>query len=245
MLARDFPAFPLPPLPQAGVLCLGLQLEQAPAWLEVLRLQAAPDEWERATRFAHAIDAVRHLAGRALVRRVLQEAFGPEAAVFCRTPHGKPFCPNAAVHFSISHSGMMVWTAFCREAPVGIDVEEERDIPDLPDLTAQLHPQEQAELRRLPQGTRNTAFYRCWTRKEAVLKALGTGLFQPLHSFRVSAGTETENWILSLPKAEAAGHLACPSLPEGWTSRGVPSPVGCQCSVAAGAARRDVVAWTR
>ena len=139
----------------------------------------------------------------------------------------------------------MVWTAFCREAPVGIDVEEERDIPDLPDLAAQLHPEEQADLRLLPLHRRKTAFYRCWTRKEAVLKALGTGLCQPLHSFRVSTGAEAENWILSLPEGARPTPEACPRLPQYWTSRDIPSPAACRCSLAAGAARRAVEVWTR
>lgn len=247
MLARDFQTSSLPAMPQTGILCLGLHLEDAPAWLEVLRPQAAPDELARAARFAHAVDAARHLAGRALVRRVLRSAHRrTTATAFCRTPHGKPFCPEAETDFSISHSGMMVWTAFCREGAVGIDVEEERNLPDLPDLAEQLHPRECAALRRLPPDSMRTAFYRCWTRKEAVLKALGTGLSQSLQSFRVSIGPEDDDWILSLPRITATElpgrHRADarPGLPEGWTSRDIPSPAGCLCSVAACAARLEV-----
>ena len=246
MLAQDFCSFPLPAMPETGIFCLGLRLDDAPAWIATLGPLAAQDELEQAARFVHDIDAARHLAGRALVRRVLRNAFGQTAAaVFLRTPQGKPFCPEAGADFSISHSGVMVWTAFCRNAPVGIDVENARDIPDMADLTTQLHPEECAALRCLPPHMLKQAFYRCWTRKEAVLKALGTGLNQPLQSFRVSTGPGNGNWIITLPQAApdhpfAGDKTAMRCQPDGWTSRDIVSPSGYQCSVAACAPELEV-----
>lgn len=94
----------------------------------------------------------------------------------------------------------MVWAAFCRGGCVGIDVEETRAIPDIAELAAQLHPREREGIRSLAASERTAAFYRCWTRKEAVLKALGKGLGLPLHDFQVDTGPAATDWLLSPPR---------------------------------------------
>lgn len=79
------------------------------------------------------------------------------------------------MHFSLSHSGGLALLALAAE-PVGIDVER---VPG-PQLAAEasraLHPSERQDLTRMPPGARATAFARCWTHKEAYLKATGEGL---------------------------------------------------------------------
>ena len=127
----------------------------------------------------------------------------------------------------------MVWVALCRCAAVGIDVEKIRPLPDAAELTNQLHPQEREALLCLPPAALETAFYRCWTRKEAVLKAVGMGLSMPLHSFSVSTGPQERDWILSI--AEYKGCCTDPTLSADaqWTSRDITTIIGYQCSVAA------------
>ncbi|HWR03373.1 MAG TPA: 4'-phosphopantetheinyl transferase superfamily protein, partial [Humidesulfovibrio sp.] len=179
----------------------------------------------------------RHLLGRALVRRVLGAAFGrPFSGEFALGPWGKPACPpewlgsGNAMDFSISHSGRMVWAAFCRAAAVGIDVEQIRPLPEAFDLAAQLHPLECAAVRAQPEPDRAVAFHRCWTRKEAVLKALGMGLNLPLQGFLVRPDPGDADWLVSLPGQTGQGTSA-----PAWTTRDIDAGPGYQCSVAADA----------
>lgn len=233
---RAFSSLPLPPLRQGTLTCIGLLLEgDAADWVEAATPFVTEAERAQARRFLHALDAARHLLGRALVRRVLRAATGVERlGDFPRTPLGKPICPDAphggtsGIDFSISHSGDMVWAAFCREAAVGIDVEQIHPLPDLFELAAQLHPLECAAIRAHPEPARAAAFYRCWTRKEAVLKALGQGLNLPLHSFQVRPEPCERDWLVSLP-GQTAQASACAD----WTTRDIDAGPGRQCSAAA------------
>lgn len=236
---RAFSSLPLPPLHQGTITCVGVQLDgDAVDWVQAATPFVTQSERARARRFLHPLDAARHLLGRALVRRVLCAATGQERLEdFPRTPRGKPLCPDApqggmaGVDFSISHSGDMVWAAFCRGAAVGIDAEQLRPLPDLSELAAQLHPQECAEVRAQPEGERLAAFHRCWTRKEAVLKALGAGLSLPLDCFQVCTQAREADWLVSLPGQPAHGTAQA-----AWTTRDIDVGPGRQCSAAASAA---------
>jgi len=241
-----FPSLPLPPLRQGTVTCIGVLLGGEPAdWIGAAAPLVTESERAQARRFLHAQDAARHLVGRALVRRVLRAALGlAHIGDFARTPQGKPVSAQGlrrggdAIDFSISHSGGMVWTAFCQGAAlgmgaalgVGIDVERTSLLPDLFELAAQLHPLECAAVRAQPEPERVAAFYRCWTRKEAVLKALGQGLHLPLHSFQVQTRPRDADWLVSLP-----GTLEQEAAPAAWTTCDIDAGPGYQCSVAASA----------
>lgn len=232
MRPEEFPSFRFPEIPRGAILCVGLTLEADEAWLTAVRPFVVADERRRAARFTRVIDAIRHLAGRALVRRVLHG--GRERALpgsFIATPRGKPIVPNGSVDFSISHSGGMVWAAFCRDATVGIDVEEIRELPDAVELVSQLHPDEAAAILALPDAARNAAFYRCWTRKEAFLKATGEGLNRPLDSFRVDVGTGKSGWISATPGGSADEAR--------WTSTDIDCGARFPCCVAASAPRLE------
>lgn len=229
--ARDFFALRPPLATPEAIACAGLVLEGEPeAWIEAAGAFATPLERARAGRFRHALDAARHLAGRALARRMLGS--GPErplTAEFAASPWGKPLCPPAP-DFSIAHAGAMVWVAVCHAGPVGVDVERTLPLPDVEGLAAQLHPQECAEILGRTGAERTAAFYRCWTRKEAVLKALGRGLSLPLPGFRVRVGPDGADWLASLP-SEAGPQTG----PEAWTARDLDAGAEHQCSVAAAA----------
>lgn len=236
--ARTFPSLPLPPLRQGTITCIGLLLSGNSAdWIETAAPFVTDSEHSHARRFLHALDAARHLVGRALVRRMLSSATGlAHIGDFTRTLQGKPVCPEGikakgeALDFSISHSGDMVWTAFSIGVGigVGIDVEQTRPLPDLLELTAQLHPLECAAIRAQPEPERAAAFYRCWTRKESVLKALGQGLNLPLHSFQVQSAPHNADWLVSLP-----GQLEQDPACAAWTTQSLDVGPGYQCSVAA------------
>lgn len=232
---RDFSAL-RPPRPTPGeITCAGITLHGRPEdWIAAAGDYATPQEKADAGRFRHAIDAARRLVGRALARRMLGPAPDrPLTGDFALSAWGKPLCPPAlpgptaepaAPDFSIAHSGDMVWVAVCQAGPVGIDVEHTRPLPDLHGLAAQLHPQERADILALPEPERMAAFFRCWTRKESVLKALGRGLALPLSGFRVLAGPKPSDWLARPP--QEAGAAA-------WTTRDIEAGTEHRCSVAA------------
>ena len=228
MLARLFGQWPVPTAAPGTVLCVGLHLQDMSAWPDCCRAFTTAYEQRTARRFAQVADAARHMAGRALARRMLHAQTGQSMVDdFARNPHGKPFCPLTTAEFSISHSGDMVWVAVCRSTPVGIDVEKMHPLPDAAELTGQLHPQERQALLALPETELETAFYRCWTRKEALLKAVGTGLSTPLQDFCVRIDQQNDSWVLRAPTS-ATGQ---------WTCRDLAVADGYQCSVAAQAPR--------
>lgn len=240
-------------VPHGIIQCTGLCVGKATSWIQACRPHVTANELHKAARFMHAEDAVRHMAGRALVRRVLQaSAQRALTAEFTLNPYGKPCCQDSDVHFSISHSGGMVWAAFCRDASVGIDVQKKLPLQDLMALVMQLHPQEAMDIRNFSANERAAAFYRCWTRKEAVLKVLGKGLSLPLDSFQVRVDLSCSDWIASLPDeacrattgaeyrepgfSDGQSGYSCRqavAVPTGWTSLDVWSSGVYQCGVAA------------
>jgi len=100
---------------------------------------------------------------------------------------GKPYLAGSNLRFNLSHTRSLALFAFAREVDLGIDVEDIQASDDLDAVTEQnFAPAERAALLALPQPERAAAFYRCWTRKEALLKAEGSGLFRALDTFAVS-----------------------------------------------------------
>ncbi|KUO13814.1 4'-phosphopantetheinyl transferase family protein [Streptomyces sp. DSM 15324] len=184
-------------------------------------LLATLDLVERA-RWSATVDPAtrdRFLVGCALSRRLLGELLGvpPEDVPLrrvcptCGGPHGKPrlavpagYAGYAEYDFSVTHSGDVVGVAVCRGARVGLDVEEAGTPLDV-DAAARtaLSARESAALYALPPDARGAAFLRIWTRKEAVLKALGVGLRAPLRQLEVSA-PDTAPAVLTWPDRLAA-----------------------------------------
>jgi 4'-phosphopantetheinyl transferase len=140
-------------------------------------------ERDRAQRFVHALHRNRYIAAHAWTRRILARHLGcaPQALRFARAAHGKPRLHDSQVQFNLSHCGDVALLALALDTAVGVDVEAVR--PDLPDAALAQGVLTAAELhawQRLPATRRAAAFFACWTRKEACLKALGLGLaFDP------------------------------------------------------------------
>ncbi len=210
-------------LNEATITCVGVRLAgEIGAWSRAVRPFVTEKERLHAQRFMHSMDGARHLVGRALVRRILGETMQTSLADFLYTPQGKPFCEQTLIDFSISHSGSMVWVAFNPNGKVGIDVEQIRETRDLLRLAAMFHPMEYAELQKRPPAELPAAFYRCWVRKEAVLKACGEGLSKPLGGFCVHTDGRKAGWLKSIDGSAA----------ETWFTHDIPMPGGCHCSVA-------------
>ena len=155
---------------------------QIPGFSTVL----SEDEVLRAGRFVKPRDRNRYVAGRSKLREVLGTYLGvtAEAVAFEYGPHGKPILADG-LGFNLSHSGGRAVLAVCEKSDLGVDIEELRPIDD---AVARHHfsKAEYSDLSALPKADWLNGFYRCWTRKEAVLKMLGHGLFMPLNSFDVT-----------------------------------------------------------
>jgi 4'-phosphopantetheinyl transferase len=151
------------------------------------------DEIERAQRYRFERDRGRFVAARAFLRRKLAEqlSVSPRELAFVYGQFGKPGLSHRwtsdMVEFNLSHSEGMAILAITRGLTVGVDLERIPHVPDLQPLASRFFSaHEIAALNALPPEARDIAFYCCWTRKEAFLKALGNGLAHPLDSFDVS-----------------------------------------------------------
>ena len=109
------------------------------------------------------------------------------------------------MHFSVSHSGDVAMIGVARDAPLGVDIEAVRPLPDLPDVAAGYFTAEETNtIREAPADERELAFFLCWTRKEAFAKARGDGLALALHRCRVACRPGDPARILEIDGSAAA-----------------------------------------
>lgn len=159
-------------------------------YLEALRQTLAQDERDRAGRFHFAKDRDRFIAARGILRSILGRYLRRDPATlrFRYGDYGKPQIENASgLRFNLAHSGMLALCAVTWEAEVGVDVEEVRAGVSHEEIAERFFsPSEVAALRALPSALQQEAFFHCWTRKEAYIKAIGEGLSMPLDRFDVS-----------------------------------------------------------
>lgn len=211
-----------------------LPADEVHVWrVELARVAPAEQRWEpilsadertRAARFHFSRDRQQYTATRALLRTILAGYTGsdPKELVFSYSKAGKPALNSGrsrSVEFNVSHSGELALLAFTRGREVGVDVEQVRENFDHEAIAGRFFSrQEQAQLAALPPAERYKGFFRCWTRKEAYIKAEGTGLSLPLHQFDVSLGAGAASLLLATrpDSAEAAR----------WMLREVPAAEG-------------------
>jgi 4'-phosphopantetheinyl transferase len=170
-----------------------------------------PEERERAGRLLFPADQQQSIASRGTLRLLLRHYTGAEHARDLRLAYGeqgKPYFADSDLRFNLSHTSDLALFAFAREIDLGVDVENVHTSDDLDAVAEQnFAPAERDALLATPQGDRVPAFYRCWTRKEALLKAEGSGLFRPLDAFTVSL-------LAGEPARVLAG-------PDGWDLRDI------------------------
>jgi len=190
----------------------------------VLRTLLSADELESVGRLHFADDRRRYIAARGSLRQILGEYSGtpPAELRFCYGERGKPCLEShSALEFNLSHSGDIALLAVTRIGPIGIDVERVRPIEDLLGLARRNFSRSEYEtLVDLPEAQHEDSFFRCWTRKEAYVKAVGDGLALSLDDFEVSfapgdqarfitiGGSKNEGCAWSLESLEpAAGYV--------------------------------------
>jgi 4'-phosphopantetheinyl transferase len=152
----------------------------------------AEDEINRANRFHFKKDRERFVAGRGLLRMILSSYVGMPAneIIFTYGCHGKPGLRRhdgrPAIEFNLAHSAGTAIYAITRDRPVGIDIElVDHEFPIESVAERFFSKVEVAAFRSLPRDMQRIAFFKCWTRKEAFIKALGDGLSCPLADFDV------------------------------------------------------------
>jgi 4'-phosphopantetheinyl transferase len=148
------------------------------------------EERSRAARYRFQRDGARYSMRRAFTRTVLAGYLGVAPCdVRIRTSrHGRPeLAESRGVSFNVSHSNGLAVVAVASGDPVGVDVERLRPVPDAEELAGQYFtPREAEQVRVSPRSGQADAFLALWTRKESLLKAMGTGLSTALDRFDVS-----------------------------------------------------------
>lgn len=170
-----------------------ISLRQADARAPGLLHLLSTDEKQRAERFHNPRDGARFVVRRA-VRRILLGHYlqlDTQDVWFESGTYGKPRVAAelnpGGLEFSCAHSDRVALCAFTLARAVGIDVERIHPLPDMKEVARTiLSPGEQAALFALPKAEQCSAFYLCWTRKEAYLKATGEGLSTDLSRVEVS-----------------------------------------------------------
>jgi 4'-phosphopantetheinyl transferase len=146
-------------------------------------------EREEAARRRQPADTRRFLARRATMRLNAAAMLRVEPAdiVLAKDALGRPEIPGGRIHVSQSSRGSMMIAAFCLDRPVGCDLEEIRGDIDMDGVAAMcLGPTEQRLLHAAAPSRRLPLFYDLWTRKEAYLKATGTGMTINMATFETT-----------------------------------------------------------
>jgi 4'-phosphopantetheinyl transferase len=155
----------------------------------------APDEKRRAAQFRLGRPRESYILTRAILRYLLGSYLGqrPASIQLEYRANGKPaLVPDAGIRFNVTHSGDMAALALTNCCDIGIDLEQLRPLPEFDQIAASFFCSEEIAEINLPSGEeRERAFFNCWTRKEAYVKASGVGLSRPLKSFRVTVKAST------------------------------------------------------
>jgi 4'-phosphopantetheinyl transferase len=182
----------VPRLAPGDVDVWSVPLDTTPAALEAFERTLSEDEVERADRFCFERDRRRYVCARGALRELLSRYLRVESRdiTFRYGTNGKPALDgglDGLLAFNVSHSGELALIAIGRGMELGVDVEAVRPMQDAGDIAARFFaPGEHERLMSLPDDERTNAFFACWTRKEAYLKALGSGLAKPLDAFEVT-----------------------------------------------------------
>ncbi len=183
------------------------------------------DERARAARFRFDRDRVRWSAARSMLRQCLAEYAhqAPESLRFAYMAHGKPFlADHPAVTFNLSHAGDYGLLAVTSRRQVGVDIELIR--PDFADPAVARHffsSAEQAQLAHLSTDMYTMAFFTCWTRKEAYIKARGEGLSHPLRDFDVAVQPAATDLLLATrpdPREKDYWQMQAVNVPDGYVA---------------------------
>lgn len=169
-------------------------LDQAPTIVERFAQLLSEDEHARARRFHFETDRQHFIVARGCLRMLISRYTGipPEEIQFSYGTHGKPQLVSSTAqvgpfNFNLAHSGGLALYAFTQVGEIGVDVELIRRDFTGDEIAQRFFSTAECDcLTQLPKGSRHQAFFNCWTRKEAFIKAMGSGLSLPLDQFDVT-----------------------------------------------------------
>jgi 4'-phosphopantetheinyl transferase len=222
--------------PPAGEVHLRLIDLREAAGAEVpLRRFLSLDEIERAGQFQRDATRFRFVVVRGLLRQILGSCVGaaPAQIAFSYGKNGKPALAGtdaeSGLSFNVSHSGDYALIGVALRREIGVDIEQLRPMPDFANIArGYFSAAEIGALTAVPESDRLRAFFACWTRKEAFMKATGAGMRLALDSFSVQLGADDET------RLSAGGE---------WTVRGVALDLACEAAVAVEGPPAKIVAW--
>lgn len=170
-----------------------VSLDESPSQVALFQSTLDDDERSRAARFYFSRDRERFIVARGVLRELLGRYLdrSPKSLSFSYSTHGKPALASEsgedAICFNLSHSHGAALYAVARGRELGVDLEFIRCDLEAEQIAERFFSQSEiVALRALPLALRKYAFFLCWTRKEAYIKARGEGLSMPLDQFDVS-----------------------------------------------------------
>jgi len=212
------------------------ELDQPDHLLQKFRDTLEEHELDRASRFHFEKHRRHFIASRGWLRQLLSQYLDtkPGAFRFAYGAFGKPSLSgeheNSRLRFNMSHSHEVALFAFAEDRELGVDVEHIRADFASEEIARRFFSRREVEMfNALPQHDQVTAFFKCWTRKEAFIKAIGLGLSQPLDQFDVTlvpeqpaallwvSGDDASRW--SLYDLEVGGDYAGALAVEGKVSK--------------------------
>ena len=215
-----------------------VRLDLPTSSIQLLEKSLSTDEADRAARFYFPADRNRYIISHGSLRTILALYLHcePEQFSFLVNAYGKPSLDGEHLEFNLSHSGDLALIAITRERKIGIDVEKVRA-----GISAEIigghyfSKAEMTELQALSPEEREAAFFLCWTRKEAYIKAQGMGLSLPLESFDVSL-TPDQPAVLRATRPDPAEAAR-------WTLLSIPVGAGYEAAVAVEGQNLDLRLW--
>jgi len=219
-----------------------VDLREAAAAERGLRCFLSRDEIERAARFQSEGARSRFVLTRAWLRVILARCLDatPERISFSFGTNGKPALAEEWRHrelsFNVSHSENYALIGLTTGRAIGVDIEQVRPMPDFAEIASGYFSEdEKRAIEALPEPDRLRGFFRCWTRKEAFMKATGDGMAIALDGFSVSLDDD----------ADAGIAIEDSRVPHGgaWSVAGLSLVSECEAAVAWEGAAARVSAW--
>jgi 4'-phosphopantetheinyl transferase len=172
---------------------LRVRINQTDGQVQQLQQILSNDERLRAKCFHFNCDSKRFIASQGMLRLIIGDYIdmAPSRLQFYAGHRGKLYLMhslgNVPLQFNLAHSKEIALYAFRCSREIGIDVEHVRDMPDAEQIALTTFSSlENKMLQSLPEYQRQEAFFNCWVRKEAYIKAIGNGLYHTLDRFDVS-----------------------------------------------------------
>ena len=185
-----------------------ISLDQPNDSLDRFQRTLEPDELNRASRFHFEKHRRHFIVARGFLRSVVAPylEMQPESLRFSYGPYGKPVLASEhALRFNLSHSHEVALLAVALDAELGVDVEHIRADFASEEIAQRFFSRAEVEVfNSLPKEERVVAFFRCWTRKEAYIKAIGKGLSQALDAFDVTLAPDIQPALLRAEDDDAS-----------------------------------------